>query len=163
MKTIFTVGCVVNGINLLHYCFILFLAPSPPRNLKLQVKSSKSIEVSWEEPEKKNGNISNYIISYGKGDLEEDVYTTDTKYLLHNLEEFTLYFVRVAANTSIRGNHSAIQQARTLQDGKIPFDPHLCNYYSIFSSLEVSWVPWFECFRKSKFQHGKNCSCIIFC
>lgn len=112
-------------------CVILFSAPSPPRKLTLQVKTSRSIQVSWEEPAIKNGNISGYIISYGQGSLDADLCTRDTKYLLGGLEEFTLYFVRVTAKTSILGNHSAIQQARTLEDGKIPFDQRYCNCHSV--------------------------------
>ncbi|XP_067041220.1 tyrosine-protein phosphatase Lar-like isoform X3 [Acropora muricata] len=90
-------------------------APSPPRNIQLLVKTSSSIQVSWEEPEEKNGNITTYIVSYGKGSLEAHVNTTETKYLLDDLEAFTLYSVQVTAKTSILGYHSVIQKARTME------------------------------------------------
>ena len=40
-------------IALLHHSTFLFSAPSPPRNIQLLVKTSRSIQVSWEEPQKK--------------------------------------------------------------------------------------------------------------
>lgn len=132
-------------IALLHHSTFLFSAPSPPRNITLLVKTSRSILVSWKEPEKKNGKITAYIISYGKGGLEAKVNTTKTKYLLDGLEEFTLYSVRVTAKTSILGNHSGIQKARTMEDGKISLSLNnilICNCYSIifFLCMGVSWI-----------------------
>ena len=58
---------------------------------------------------------------YGKGSdkLDESVYTTDKAYFITGLEEFTEYFVKVQAETSVSGTASNIEQAKTLEDGKM--------------------------------------------
>ncbi|XP_068673675.1 receptor-type tyrosine-protein phosphatase S-like isoform X2 [Montipora foliosa] len=91
-------------------------APSPPRNLQLHVVSSTSIKASWDEPETKNGNITRYVVSYGKKGIDSHVYTTETKYRLTSLDENTLYSVQVIAETNVSGNPSGTKQATTLED-----------------------------------------------
>jgi len=57
-----------------------------------------------------------------KGKLDGRFYTNATTYELTSLEEFTDYFVQVHAETSVSGAASDIEQAKTLQDGKLlPF------------------------------------------
>ena len=51
--------------------------------------------------------------------LDERVNTTSTTYLITGLEEFTEYFVQVHAETSVSGDPSSIEQAKTLEDGKL--------------------------------------------
>ena len=51
--------------------------------------------------------------------LDERVNTTSTAYLITGLEEFTGYFVQVHAETSVSGAPSVIEQAKTLEDGKL--------------------------------------------
>ena len=113
------------------YCYLvpLFSAPTPPRNLQLSVLSSTSIRVSWQEPLKENGIIRKYVVSYGKATdfLDMSVNTATTTYDLTDLEEFTEYFVRVHAETSVSGNPSDIEHATTLEDGEF-FAVYLFTY-----------------------------------
>lgn len=101
--------------------FLFFSAPSPPRNLTLSVASSTSIKVSWLEPLKKNGHLRRYVIRYSsaKDNLVRLVYTTETTYLLTSLQEFTVYFVRVVAETTLTGKHTHIEQVKTFEDCKL--------------------------------------------
>ena len=92
-----------------------------PRNFKLAVETSTSIRASWLAPAKFNGIFKRYVVMYGKATdkLDGRVYTTSTAYLLYPLQEFTDYFVEVYAETSVSGASSAIERAKTLEDGKM--------------------------------------------
>ena len=88
------------------------------------VDSSTKITASWLEPLKSNGVLRRYVVMYGKvrGKLDGRFNTTGKTYSLTPLEEFTDYFVQVYAETSVSGAASNIEQAKTLQDGKLlPF------------------------------------------
>jgi len=58
---------------------------------------------------------------YGKekGKLDGRFTTNAKTYALTSLEEFTDYFVQVHAETSVSGAASDIEQAKTLEDGKL--------------------------------------------
>ena len=76
--------------------------------------------VKWEPPVTMNGNLKRYVVTYGKarGDLDETRYSpTDVSYELTDLEEFTVYYVQVFAETSVTGELSDIVRAKTLEDG----------------------------------------------
>ena len=82
--------------------------------------SSKSISVTWEPPEKLNGNLKRYVVTYGtaRDNLNERRNSpTAVSYQLTELEEFTVYYVQVFAETSVSGKLSAIVDAKTLEDG----------------------------------------------
>ena len=82
--------------------------------------SSKSISVTWEPPEKLNGNLKRYVVTYGtaRDNLNERRYSsTAVSYQLTELEEFTVYYVQVFAETSVSGKLSEIVDAKTLEDG----------------------------------------------
>ena len=78
--------------------------------------------MTWLEPLTKNGNIQRYVVAYGKerDNLDTLRYTSNTvtEYLLSPLEEYAEYFVQVSAETSVSGNPSNIEQAKTLEDGE---------------------------------------------
>lgn len=61
-------------------------------------------------------------MAYGRerDNLDTLRYTIDTvtEYLLTPLEEYTEYFVQVSAETSVSGNPSNIEQARTHEAGE---------------------------------------------
>ena len=76
--------------------------------------------VTWEPPVTMNGNFKRYVVTYGtaRDDLDEARYSpTTVSYQLTGLEEFTVYYVPVFAETSIIGKSSEIVDAKTLEDG----------------------------------------------
>ena len=102
------------------FSFVNHAAPSSVRNLQLDVRSSKSIMVTWVQPATMNGNLKRYVVTYGKarGGLDETRYSyTNVSYELIDLEEFTVYYVQVSAETSVSGKLSDIVYAKTLEDG----------------------------------------------
>ena len=102
------------------FSFVNHAAPSSVRNLQLDVRSSKSIMVTWVQPATMNGNLKRYVVTYGKarGELDETRYSyTNVSYELIDLEEFTVYYVQVSAETSVSGKLSDIVYAKTLEDG----------------------------------------------
>ena len=91
--------------------------------------SSKSISVTWEPPEKLNGNLKRYVVTYGtvRDNLNERRNSsTAVSYQLTDLEEFTVYYVQVFAETSVSGKLSLIVDAKTLEDGMA------CNFECFF-------------------------------
>ena len=91
--------------------------------------SSKSISVTWEPPEKLNGNLKRYVVTYGtaRDNLNERRNSpTAVSYQLTELEEFTVYYVQVFAETSVSGKLSEIVHAKTLEDGMA------CNFECFF-------------------------------
>ena len=91
--------------------------------------SSKSISVTWEPPEKLNGNLKRYVVTYAtaRDNLNERRNSpTAVSYQLTELEEFTVYYVQVFAETSVSGKLSLIVDAKTLEDGMA------CNFECFF-------------------------------
>ena len=67
-----------------------------------------------------NGNLRHYAVTYGteKSNLNERRNSpTAVSYELLDLEEFTVYYVQVSAETSVSGELSDIVDAQTLEDG----------------------------------------------
>ena len=84
------------------------------------MRSSTSILVTWEPPETMNGNLRHYAVTYGteRSNLNERRNSpTALSYELLDLEEFTVYYVQVFAETSVSGKLSEIVDAKTLEDG----------------------------------------------
>ena len=76
--------------------------------------------VTWEPPVTMNGNFKRYVVTYGtaRDDLDETRYSPiEVSYELTGLEEFTVYYVQVVAETSVSGKRSEIVDAKTLEDG----------------------------------------------
>ena len=83
----------------------------------------------WEPPVTMNGNLQRYVVTYGteRSNLNERKNSpTAVSYLLTGLEEFTVYYVQVFAETSVSGKLSLIVDARTLEDGMA------CNFEFFF-------------------------------
>ena len=55
----------------------------------------------------------------GRRKLDGRFFTLDKSYEITGLEEFTGYFVQVHAETSVSGTPSNVEQAKTLEDGKL--------------------------------------------
>ena len=67
-----------------------------------------------------NGNLRRYVVTYGteRSNLNERKNSrTAVRYELTDLEEFTVYYVQVFAETSVSGKLSLIVDAKTLEDG----------------------------------------------
>ena len=67
-----------------------------------------------------NGNLRHYAVTYGteRSNLNERRNSrTAVRYLLTGLEEFTVYYVQVFAETSVSGELSDIVNAKTWEDG----------------------------------------------
>ena len=86
------------------------------------------MELTWDKPEKTNGNLKHYVVRYtyrlsGSSvtyvkNLRYSDYSANTvKYNLDGLEEFTKYYITVSAKTSVEGLKSAVVTATTLEDG----------------------------------------------
>ena len=76
-----------------------------------------------------NGNLRHYAVTYGteRSNLNERRNSpTALSYELLDLEEFTVYYVQVFAETSVSGKLSLIVDARTLEDGMA------CNFEFFF-------------------------------
>ena len=67
-----------------------------------------------------NGNLWHYAVTYGteRSNLNERRNSlTAVSYELIDMEEFTVYYVQVFAETSVSGKLSEIVDAKTLEDG----------------------------------------------
>ncbi|KAI4467452.1 receptor-type tyrosine-protein phosphatase [Holotrichia oblita] len=99
-------------IQIDHAKFIL--APGKVENFRLDSVTNTSLELSWDEPKKKNGNIQGYRIEYshsrwkGCSIIQSYVGVTtrtvvDTKVRLHPLLPYSLYFIKIWAFTVYDG------------------------------------------------------------
>ena len=76
--------------------------------------------VTWEPPVTMNGNFKRYVVTHGtaRDDLDETRYSPiEVSYELTGLEEFTVYYVQVYAETSVTGKLSKIVDAETFEAG----------------------------------------------
>ena len=74
----------------------------------------------WEPSVTMHGNLQRYVVTYGteRSNLNERKNSpTAVSYLLTGLEEFTVYYVQVFAETSVSGKLSEIFDAETSEDG----------------------------------------------
>ena len=80
-----------------------------------------------------NGNLKRYVVVYGTAldTMNARVYTLQTMYMLSPLEEFTVYYVQVFAETSVSGNQSNIVQAKTFEDSKFFHFIHVTYKWSL--------------------------------
>ena len=88
----------------------------------------------WQAPETMNGNLRRYVVTYGteRSNLNERKNSpTAVSYLLTGLEEFTVYYVQVFAETSVSGKLSLIVDAKTLEDGMA------CNFMLLTLHLNI--------------------------
>ena len=106
------------------YFFLFFFAsgPSSPRNISAEVLSSTSIRLKWIKPDKENGVIVNYEISYtfegSNKESKQQVTGTTFEYSFVALRKFTQYHFVVRGNTREAGNASAVVSVKTSQDGE---------------------------------------------
>ena len=85
----------------------------------MTVESSTAIKASWSAPLKFNGVFKRYVVRYGlsKDGMNTQMYPTNTEYLLAPLDEFSIYYVQVHAETAVSGPASSILSEKTKEDG----------------------------------------------
>ena len=97
--------------------------------------------VTWEPPVTMNGNFRRYVVTYGKArdDLDETRYSRiEVSYQLLDLEEFTVYYVQVSAETSVSGELSDIVDAKTLEDGiACNFECFIMSCYLLYTRTVI--------------------------
>lgn len=93
--------------------------------------------MTWNEPAFPNGNIKEYIISYGTSKdyqaYEQTVTGNTMKRVLDGLDKFTTYFIKVTGKTSKMGNASKILNAITFEDSK-----YFCRILFSFSDAKLT-------------------------
>ena len=88
---------------------LFIIAPSAPRNVKIQEKSATSLLVTWKPPEYPNGIIQQYRIlysdnsgkNYSTADITEGLQNETLFYLLSGLKEDTEYKIYVSSLFSL--------------------------------------------------------------
>ena len=100
--------------------------------------------VTWEPPVTMNGNLKRYVVTYGtvRDNLNERRNSpTAVSYRLTELEEFTVYYVQVFAETSVSGERSEIVDAKTLEDGMAcNFECFVVLCYLLYTRTVISDV-----------------------
>ncbi|XP_057294079.1 receptor-type tyrosine-protein phosphatase S-like isoform X2 [Hydractinia symbiolongicarpus] len=74
----------------------------PPKDIKVDSKTSSSITLTWNQPEKPNGKILKYIVSYRTTNIREPLskdVSSNTKYTIEDLNPNTYYEVQVACES----------------------------------------------------------------
>jgi hypothetical protein len=97
----------------------------PPLSFRVEPKTSTSVQLSWDLPEKwkRNGKIIGYELSYVQvgSSTKRKIESLDDKRLfeLQGLKKFTSYQFRILAKT-VAGDGPAVSiEGMTLEDGKI--------------------------------------------
>ncbi|MGH0135068.1 UNVERIFIED_CONTAM: hypothetical protein FKN15_056991, partial [Acipenser sinensis] len=116
---------------------------SAPQNLTVQHVTASTAVISWLPPEKPNGIITYYKVTYA---VDTDFHTensTTTIATLQNLKPHSVYTISIRAYTKYgHGNQtSSVLKVLTGEDapGSPPFN---LTYESISSTkVEVSWIP----------------------
>lgn len=125
---------------------------SAPRNVQCQSVSSKSIQVSWDQPppESQNGLIQGYKVLFVPVDgfddsddptTSEAITNSDMKVSLFELKKYANYSIQVLAFTKIgNGVASDPVYCRTLED--VPSPPANVKVLAVSSdAIHVTWKP----------------------
>ncbi|XP_048024016.1 phosphatidylinositol phosphatase PTPRQ isoform X2 [Megalobrama amblycephala] len=128
------------------YIFVVTLEDepdSPPRDLVVVKNTSSTATLSWSPPEKPNGIIRLYEVSYTNGTYSNTVNSTSLSATLRYLKPYTHYSVTVRAFT-LHGHGNQISDTLQMLSGEdVPGSPpYDLTYESIGSSeVNVSWAP----------------------
>ncbi|XP_067276105.1 phosphatidylinositol phosphatase PTPRQ isoform X2 [Pseudorasbora parva] len=128
------------------YIFVVTLEDepdSPPRDLVVVKNTSSTATLFWSPPEKPNGIIRLYEVSYTNGTYSNTVNSTSLSATLRYLKPYTHYNVTVRAFT-LHGHGNQISDTLQMLSGEdVPGSPpYDLTYESIGSSeVNVSWVP----------------------
>uniref|UniRef100_A0A671LJN3 Phosphatidylinositol phosphatase PTPRQ-like n=1 Tax=Sinocyclocheilus anshuiensis TaxID=1608454 RepID=A0A671LJN3_9TELE len=128
------------------YIFVMTLEDepdSPPRDLAVVKTTSSTAALTWSPPEKPNGIIRLYEVSYTNGTYSNTVNSTSPSATLRYLKPYTHYNVTVHAFT-LHGHGNQISDTLQMLSGEdVPGSPpYDLTYENIGSSeVNVSWSP----------------------
>ncbi|KAI7802135.1 putative phosphatidylinositol phosphatase PTPRQ-like [Triplophysa rosa] len=128
------------------YIFVVTLEDepdSPPRDLTVVRTTSSNVTLSWSPPEKPNGIIRQYEVTYSNGTYSDTVNSTSAGVTLRYLKPYTYYNVTVLAYTQ-HGHGEQISDTLQMLSGEdVPGSPPSDLIYESIGSSEVnvSWSP----------------------
>ncbi|XP_073706317.1 phosphatidylinositol phosphatase PTPRQ [Garra rufa] len=128
------------------YIFVMTLEDepgSPPLGLAVVKTTSSTATITWSPPEKPNGIIRQYEVSYTNGTYSNTVNSTSPSATLRYLKPYTHYNVTVRAFT-LHGHGNQISDTLQMLSGEdVPGSPpYDLTYENIGSSeVNVSWSP----------------------
>ena len=98
------------------------IVPGVPRSIQAEVNGSRSISITWLEPEQPNGVIVSYVITIRIGSIvirNASISSTTTYFVAFKLDPFTVYTFEVTAMTSVGPGNSNTVIARTDEEGRL--------------------------------------------
>ncbi|XP_051579937.1 LOW QUALITY PROTEIN: phosphatidylinositol phosphatase PTPRQ [Myxocyprinus asiaticus] len=116
---------------------------SPPRDLAIVKTTSSTVTLTWSPPEKPNGIIQMYEVTYTNHTFSNTINSTSPSGTLRYLKPYTYYNVTVRAYTQ-HGHGNQISDSLQMLSGEdVPGSPpYDLTYESIKSSeVNVSWSP----------------------
>ena len=107
-------------VSCFSLCFSVSTEPeSPPNDLSGVAKTSTSIFLSWNIPQKPNGVITHYeLYSFGGGQVFNRT-VMETTTTLNGLLPYTNYSCSITAHTSAGGGPAATTSVNTLRDSEL--------------------------------------------
>ncbi|EEB12183.1 down syndrome cell adhesion molecule, putative, partial [Pediculus humanus corporis] len=121
--------------------------PEIPKNIRINDKQSRSLQISWTQPYAGNSQITNYIIEYKKSNENWEknsnniiVTGSETFTTLKNLKPFTSYHVRVIAENPL-GKSEPSEFIQVITQEEVPDGPPLNVKGNAESSTEIK-VSW---------------------
>ena len=138
--------------NLYHSISCIYLVPSaPPSHLNTQVLSSTILLVTWYEPtfSEQNGILTKYRVTWRglERDTEERLEdisvnsTSNTSYVLTDLDAYTSYEVNVSSFTSVGAGPTSSTTVTTLQDSELNLIVFLTVYLLFIINQQYSSSP----------------------
>ena len=133
-------------ITYVHTCVHTHTVPSaPPFNVQAQALTSSSIQVTWDEVpvRQQHGTITNYEVeykqeTYSSVDNVQSMSVTSPTLMVNLtlLHEYTEYFIRVRAYTSVGpGPYSIEISATTLEDSE--YNMYISGAHESFRTMYV--------------------------
>ncbi|XP_051512787.1 phosphatidylinositol phosphatase PTPRQ-like [Myxocyprinus asiaticus] len=128
------------------YFFVLTeedVPDSPPRDLAVVKTTSSTATLTWSPPEKPNGVILLYEVTYTNRTFSNTINSTSPSATLRHLKPYTLYNVTVRAYTQHGHGNQISDPLQMLSGEDVPGSPpYDLTYESIGSSeVNVSWSP----------------------
>ncbi|XP_053355831.1 phosphatidylinositol phosphatase PTPRQ [Clarias gariepinus] len=116
---------------------------SPPYNLSVLNTTSSTATITWSVPEKPNGIIVFYEVTYSNATFSYTVNSTVPSVTLHHLKPYTLYNVSTQGYTRLGHGDQTSPTLQMLSGEDVPgSSPYGLAYESISSSeVNVSWSP----------------------
>ena len=136
----------------LSFHILYYLVPSaPPSRLNTQVLSSTILLVTWYEPpfSEQNGILTKYRVTWRglERDTEERLEdisvnsTSNTSYVLTDLDAYTSYEVNVSSFTSVGAGPTSSTTVTTLQDSELNLIVFLTVYLLFIINQQYSSSP----------------------